>query len=195
MLYDDCLVQEKLVFKYRTGEGFLMDKGIKLNFDYYPLVVGQLDKYTFSDWEVEGGNIKLNAYILSDDYENSDITWTSSNVLYAQQMGKVMFMHLTTGLTEIKASLLMVESAKCVIQVIDNPGRLTARYVRLNTDRLVLNKTEGAALYPNIFPVDYFKDGRLDNTFTWKSSDEDIVTVNSKGRIFAKIKEKLLLQR
>lgn len=162
-----------------------MSTGITLNFEYYPLVVGQLDKYTFSDWEVEGGNIQLEAYISGSEFTDSDITWTSSDVQVATvKDGKVHA--LTTGITEICADLPNGNSAKCIIQVIDNPGRLTCLYVTLNTNRLVLNKTEGAALYPNIMPADYFNDGRLDNTFTWESSDEDVAVVNSKGRIFAK---------
>lgn len=164
-----------------------MCNNIKLNFEYYPLVVGQLDKYTFSDWEIEGGNIQLEAFLENTSYTAEDISWNSSNALVATvDNGKVHA--LTTGVCEISAVLPNGDCAKCTIQVIDNPGRLTALYVTLNTTKLVLNKDEGAALYPSILPVDYFKDGRLDSTFSWTSSNEDVAIINSKGRIFAKEK-------
>ena len=169
-----------------------MNNKIKLNFEYYPLVVGQLDKYTFSDWEIEGGNIQLEAFLADDEFCKEDITWTSSRKDVAVvENGKVHA--LTTGISEICAELPNGDCAKCTIQVIDNPGRLTALYVTLNTDRLIINKTEGAVLYPNILPCDYFKDGRLDNTFTWTSSDENVAVVNSKGHIFAKSKGKTII--
>lgn len=162
-----------------------MSKNIKLNFEYYPLVVGQLDKYTFSDWEIEGGNILLEAFISDSAYCLKDVEWTSSDESVATvDEGNVHA--LRTGLTEICAKLPNGDCAKCIIQVIDNPGRLTTYYVTLNTDRLVLNKTEGAVLYTNVLPVDYFKDGRRNPDFTWSSSDDNIVSVNDKGRVFAK---------
>ncbi len=169
-----------------------MSEKIKLNFDYYPLVVGQIDKYTFSDWKIEGGNVKLEADLSYDNYKISDISWSSSNVEVATvEQGKVHA--LTTGITVISAELPNGDCAKCIIQVIDNPGRLTCQYVTLNTNRLVLNKTEGAVLYPYIMPADYFKDSRLDNSFTWESSDESIAIVNSNGRIYAKDEGKVII--
>lgn len=164
---------------------FLMNTEIKLNFEYYPLVVGQLDKYTFSDWEVEGGNILLEAFITGSDYSALDVIWTSSDERIATvDKGKVHA--LRTGVTDICAKLPNGNCAKCVIQVIDNPGRLTTFYVTLNTDRLVLNKSEGAVLHTNVLPVDYFNDGRRNPDFTWTSQDENVAVVNDKGHIFAK---------
>jgi len=169
-----------------------MSENVKLNFEYYPLVVGQLDKYIFSDWEVEGGNIKLEAFISDCDYSVEDIIWTSSDESVATvTAGKVHA--LRTGITEIYAKLPNDDYAKCTIQVIDNPGRLTTLYVTLNTNKLILNETEGAALHTNILPVDYFNDGRLNTDFTWISSDENVAVVSDKGRVFAKKQGKAVI--
>lgn len=162
-----------------------MNKKITLNFTMYTLVVGQVDKYTFSGWKEEGGNIQLIATLADTEYKNEDVLWTSDNPEVAQvTLGKVRA--LTTGVTDIKATLPDGSYAECRVQVIDNIGRLTVQHVSFNTNRLILNKTEGAVLYPNILPVDYFDNGYLDTTFSWSSTDTDIAIVDHRGRVYAK---------
>lgn len=161
-----------------------MSDKIRLNYEYYPLVVGQLEKYSFRDWEVEGGNVLLEAYVTDESFGAQDVTWTSSDETTAVvEAGKVHA--LRTGRTVITAALPDGSAATCHVQVIDNPGRLTCGYVTLNTNRLVLNKTEGAVLHPNVLPVDYFGDGRLDHTFRWETSDPSVAQVDHRGRVYA----------
>lgn len=162
-----------------------MSHKITLNFNMYPLVVGQFDKYTFSGWEEEGGTIQLKATIADEKYSEADVVWTSQNSNVATvERGLVRAM--TTGVTDICATLPDGSCAKCTIQVLDNFGRVTQQHVSLNTDRLVLNVLDGAQLYPIILPVDYFENGMLDETFTWTSSNPDAVIVNHRGRVFGK---------
>lgn len=163
-----------------------MSKNIKLNFNIYPLVVGQEEKYTFSGWEVEGGTIQLKADYLADVYTGADITWQSENPKIAVVDENGLVRAMTTGVTDVTATLPDGSLDTCRIQVIDNWGRLTADKVTLNTPNLLLNKLEGAQLYPQIFPADYFENGMLDNNFIWESSNPDIVVVNHLGRLWGK---------
>ena len=160
------------------------EQRLTLNFTCYPLVTGQLDKYTFQDWQVEGGTIQLEVLDGADDCQKQDLKWSSSDeTIAAVEQGKVRA--LTTGVADITVQAPNGAVGECRIQVIDNPGRLTPLKAALNTDRLVLNKTEGAMLHPHILPVDYFDNGRLDTTFTWTSSDPEVAVVDHRGGVYA----------
>lgn len=162
-----------------------MNRKITLNFYVYPLVVGQFDKYTFSGWKEEGGTIQLKAAVEDVRYTPEDVVWTSEDSRVATvEDGLVRAM--TTGITDICATLPDGSCAKCTIHVIDNFGRLTQLHVSLNTKRLVLNKLDGAVLCPVILPVDYYENGMLDKTFTWTSSNPDVVLVDHRGRVFGR---------
>lgn len=158
---------------------------IRLNFDVYPLVVGQLDKFIFSDYEIEGGKIQLEAYVESDAYDISDICWNSSDENIAV-VEDGLVRAIRTGIADIAATLPNGEAACCRIQVIDNIGRLTAREFKLNTDKLCLAMGEGAALYPLILPIEHFGNGFLDDSCEWTSSDESVAVVDHRGRIYAR---------
>lgn len=162
-------------------------QNINLNFHVYPLVVGQLDKHIFSDWQAEGGHVQLRATQPADGacIEKEQITWTSSDPDVAVVSEHGLVRALTTGITDITAALPNGSSDTCRIQVIDNIARQTVLFLRLNTDRLVLAKKEGAALYPQMFPVDYFGEGHLDTICDWESSDESVVRVNHRGHMLA----------
>ncbi len=172
---------------YKKEKDFLiMSHNIHLNFSVYPLVVGQEDKFVFSGVQNEGGSIALAADVTGERYTAEDVLWSSDDpgVADVDDFGTVRA--FTTGWTDIHAKLPDGSQADCRIQVIDNIGRLTAQKVTLNTDRLSLNKGEGAALYPIIWPVDYFQNGMLDATFDWTSADEEIAVVDHRGRVWAR---------
>lgn len=158
---------------------------IQLNFHMYPLVVGQLDKATFQDFEKEGGSVQLEPLALPAGFEANSIVWSSSDeTIVTVEDGKVR--GIRTGIADIKAALPDGSFAVCRVQVIDNNGRLTTKEVVLNAATLILDKGEGAKLTPFILPLDYFGEGFLDKTFRWESSDESVALVNHRGHIFAK---------
>lgn len=165
-----------------------MSQSITLNFNMYPLVVGQEDKFTFQNWENEGATIQLVAYVSNPDYTKDDVKWYSTDESVAIVKDGLV-RALRTGMADIYAVLPEKKEencASCRIQVIDNNGRLTTQQVTLNAEKIVLNELEGCALRPIVLPVDYFENGMLDGTFTWTSSNPDIVYVNHRGHIWGK---------
>ena len=162
-----------------------MTEDIRLNFHMYPLVVGQLDKALFQDYEKEGGHIRLEVLNLPSGLSADSIKWSSSDESVAiVEAGCVQAVR--TGIVDIRATLPDGRFDCCRIQVIDNSGRLTTKTVELNAAELILDKEETAHLTPFVLPLDYFGEGFLDKTFCWKSSNEEVVCVNHRGHLYAK---------
>lgn len=162
-----------------------MAADIRLNFHMYPLVVGQLDKALFQDYEKEGGHIQLEVLNLPSEFNADSIKWSSSDESIAVvEAGRVQA--IRTGIADIRADLPNGSFDCCRIQVIDNSGRLTTKTLEFNAAELILDKEEVAHLTPFVLPLDYYGEGFLDKTFCWESSNEEVVSVNHRGHLYAK---------
>ena len=50
-----------------------MSEEIVLNYHTYPLVVGNADKYTFSNWDMCGSTVLIEPKIIGENYTTNDI--------------------------------------------------------------------------------------------------------------------------
>ncbi len=156
---------------------------IVLDRETYPLVVGNKDKTSFTDWETNGSSFTLNAEVNSDEYNVSDIEWQveDDSIAYIKESsgGKAVIKGKRTGFTNVKALLPNGESKKCAVSVIDNITRSTVQTLELNTNSLTMSKGSEAQLIPIIYPKDIFNNGALNSAVSWNSSDTSVATVEN----------------
>lgn len=152
---------------------------IELNYNTYPLVVGNNTG--------DGSTVTLKAYLSNDEFSENEITWTSSNpdIQITSSGAEAVVRGNRTGYAEVTAELPNGQSAKCLITVIDNISRSTVADLRLNTDKLNLAVGGEAKIYAFASPDDYFGNGYMDKSFEWKSSDENVVSVDENGNLKA----------
>lgn len=169
---------------------------ITLNYNTYPLVVGNADKYNFEDWENCGSTVQLEAFVegagaLAEDEarepeegsrKSADVTWKSEDESVAV-VDRGLVRARTTGVTSITASLPSGEKAKCLIAVIDNITRSTVLRMELNTQELLLEPGKSAQLKVIMYPEDILGNGAMNRTVTFRSLDESIAQVDKDGTV------------
>ena len=121
---------------------------------------------------------KLYATVLPEDTSNKDVKWTSNNPdvvsvdengnIEAKENGKATITVTTTDGTNL--------SDTCDIEVI----RL-ANDIKLNTDNIELYVDEQEQLQATVLPED-----TVNKDVTWKSTDENIATVDKDGNVIGK---------
>ncbi|MGM9936640.1 MAG: Ig-like domain-containing protein, partial [Candidatus Ornithomonoglobus sp.] len=159
---------------------------ITLNYNNYPLVVGNASKTDFSDWETRGSTVTLSAAVGSgSEYTASDITWSSADPSIATVSAAGKVQGRTTGVTRIFASLPNGDTKACDITVIDNVTRLTVQRIEFNADELKLAVGSSAELIPIIYPKEVYDNGVLNKSLIWSSSDESVAAVEN-GVVTAK---------
>lgn len=159
-------------------------ENIILNYNTYPLVVGNKTKTDFSDWETRGSTVQLKAEVIGDEYTSADITWQSENPDIATVTSTGEVQGRTTGFTDIYACLPDGERKACTVSVIDNITRSTVRTLDFNTNSLSLGVGDSAELIPIINPKDVYGNGTLDETLKWETSNADVAVVEN-GKITA----------
>lgn len=157
---------------------------ITLNYQTYPLVVGNADKYTFSSWETCGSTVLLEPVIRNEDYSIEDIRWEVEDDSIAEvEVGLVRAK--TTGFTAVRASLPSGDEACCEIVMIDNITRSTTLRIELNTDRLILEKGKETDILAFLYPEDVLNNGAMNRIVRFESLDKAVAEVDHNGRITA----------
>ena len=150
-------------------------KCITLNWDYYPLVVG--------DAVNNGDTIPLIAKIADPD--TNKISWTSSDESVATVTGSGVVQAYRSGFCDVTATLDNGACAVCHISVIDNYSKFTIQYINFNSDELYITPDSSLSLpsvyYPN--PDLSLLTNTQQNTvfprsFTWTTSDSSVATVS-----------------
>ncbi|MGN0150806.1 MAG: Ig-like domain-containing protein [Clostridia bacterium] len=157
---------------------------IVLNYNTYPLVVGNKSKTDFSDWETYGSTVQLTAEVNNSEYTASDITWQSENADIATVTSSGKVQGRTTGFTNIYAVLPNGNKKSCVIAVIDNITRSTMGTLEFNTSSLSLAVGADAELIPIINPKDIYGNGTLDTSLKWETSNAAVAAVEN-GKVTA----------
>ena len=126
---------------------------------------------------VIGETLQLSATVTPSDATDQSITWTSSNTNVATVISNGMVRAISEGRSEIKASA-GGKSSVCVISV--RKKTIAATSVTLNKTSLALNKGESATLVATVKP-----DDATFQTVSWTSSDSNVASVDSKGKVTA----------
>lgn len=159
---------------------------ISLNYNTYPLVVGNATSEADSAWDGYGGTVELIASTESDE----EITWSASDsdliLLIPDETDnkKMTVQARRTGSAAVTATLPDGTSATCYITILDNFNRIETERIELNADTLRLGVDDTAELTTIFYPKDVYNTGILDKSCVWQSSDPEIVSV-SKGTVTA----------
>ena len=165
---------------------------IVLNFNTYPLYVGNESTTDFSNWDGHGASIDLVAEV-SGNYSENDLIWTISDEEIASMTANssdkstVSVKARRTGYVTVTASLPNGTSQSCYITVIDNYNKFQMQRIVLNTDTLTLAKDTSAQLKAILYPKNVLANNpvKVDTSLTWESSDEEIAKVDENGKITA----------
>jgi uncharacterized protein YjdB/polygalacturonase len=159
---------------------------VSLNWETYPLVVGGRTPASMLN---NGDFFDLEATVDESLAPGAKVIWASTDpeIVKVSQTGRIKAVR--TGFANIVAALANGDIAVCQVSCIDNYDRATVRYVTLNAELLQLAPGASADLIPTLYPVNAYNlnagFSADQNTRTWTSSDETVVTVSQTGTVTA----------
>lgn len=165
-----------------------LNSKISLDRTSYPLYVGNSSITDFTKWDGYGSSFTLNASVVSDEYNESDIEWILSDediISMKANNGAAEIKGRRTGTATVTAKLPNGASAVCSVTVIDNASRLTVEKLYFNTDILNLSSGQTAKLTPIFYPKDIYNLGMLNTSLSWQSSDTAVASVDNNGNVTA----------
>ncbi|MDO5398117.1 MAG: Ig-like domain-containing protein [bacterium] len=184
----DGVNQMKPLSKTYEADFSTEKSSITLDYNTYPLYVGNSSITDFSKWDGYGSSFTLNASVLSDEYSESDIKWIISDedIISVKTSNEVAEIKgRRTGTATVTAKLPDGASAVCSVTVIDNASRLTVQKLSFNTDTLNLSYGQSTKLTPIFYPKDIYNLGILNTSLSWQSSDMAVAAVDNNGNVTA----------
>ena len=124
-----------------------------------------------------GETVQLSATVLPSDATDQSITWSSSN----KEVATVSNNGLVTGVAEGRAGIMAKAGGKtstCIVTVSRKPVPVTS--VTLDKESITLTKGESKTLVATVKP-----DGATYKALSWTSSDSNVASVDSKGKVTA----------
>ena len=123
-------------------------------------------------------SLQLNATVLPTNASNKTITWSSSDNSIAKVDKNGVVKGIKPGKVTITVKTSNNKTATCIIRV-----NIPAKSISLNKTSLTINKGSAQNLTVNFNPTN-----TTSKVITWKSSNNNIATVNTKGTVTAKSK-------
>ena len=124
-----------------------------------------------------GETVQLSATVSPSDATDQGVSWSSSNAGVATVTNKGLVTAISKGTAMIRA-FAGGKSAKCVVTVSQKPIAVSS--IKLNLTSLALTKGESQTLIATVTPAD-----ATDGTVSWTSSDPNVASVDSKGKVTA----------
>ena len=123
-------------------------------------------------------NLQLNAIVQPTNATNKTLTWSSSNSSIAKVDKNGVVKGIKPGKVTITVKTSNNKKATCIIRV-----NIPTKSISLNKTSLTINKGSTQNLTVNFNPTN-----TTSKVITWKSSNNNIATVNTKGTVTAKSK-------
>ena len=123
-------------------------------------------------------SLQLNAVVLPANASNKTITWSSSDSNIAIVNNNGVVKGIKPGITTIIVTTSNGKKATCIIRV-----NIPAKSISFDKTSLTINKGSTQKLIVNFNPTN-----TTSKAITWKSSNNNIAIVNTKGEVTAKSK-------